>query len=201
MATYVDLATLFTPAPGAIVPATWAAQIREDLEWFQTNRRVICTSATRPTGFEGLAIYETDTDKMYVHNGSSYIETGGIGAYSTTTPTWTQTATITKTTTYSSYFKFGRFVSWQFDLSATSAGTGGANILLTLPVTASASNSVQGSFVFQDTGTTNYAGGILPSSTTAINFQPAGGTTHLGALVTIASGDRLYGTVNYQAAA
>lgn len=36
----------------------------------------VCTSTTRPTGgslFEGLVIYETDTDKMYSYNGSTWV--------------------------------------------------------------------------------------------------------------------------------
>ena len=31
---------------------------------------VVCTSSTRPPGREGTMIYETDTDKTYVYNGS-----------------------------------------------------------------------------------------------------------------------------------
>lgn len=35
----------------------------------------VCTSTTRPTSpYEGQTIYETDTDLMYVYNGSAFIE-------------------------------------------------------------------------------------------------------------------------------
>ena len=200
MASFIDLSTLHVPTPRSHPPASWGAQIRENDEFLYANRRQVCTSATRPTGVEGLEIFETDTDFTYIYSGSAWVQTGSIGAFPTFTPTLTQTATITKTVTYSAYWRAGRLIVWQFDLALTSAGTAAATILLTLPVTASALNAVQGSFVFQDTGTVNYAGGILPNSTTQVSLQQAGGATHLGASVTIASGDRLYGTVNYQAA-
>lgn len=35
--------------------------------------RSICTSSTRPAGFTGLEIFETDTGRTYVYNGSSWI--------------------------------------------------------------------------------------------------------------------------------
>ena len=34
---------------------------------------VICTSATRPTGTEGVHIYETDTNRRLVHDGTNWI--------------------------------------------------------------------------------------------------------------------------------
>lgn len=42
---------------------------------------IVCTSSTRPTGgslFEGLGIYETDTDRFYMYNGSTWIYRGGL---------------------------------------------------------------------------------------------------------------------------
>ncbi len=44
---------------------------------------IICTSATRPSGgdlFTGAKIYETDTTKEYVYNGSQWVLTGGAVA-------------------------------------------------------------------------------------------------------------------------
>jgi len=38
----------------------------------------VCTSTTRPASpYEGQAIYETDTDRMLIYNGSIWIPTGG----------------------------------------------------------------------------------------------------------------------------
>jgi hypothetical protein len=43
----------------------------------------VCTSGTRPTAvFEGLHIYETDTDRVYVYNGSTWVYLyGGTNPY------------------------------------------------------------------------------------------------------------------------
>lgn len=44
---------------------------------------IICTSTTRPTGgavYEGAVIYETDTDLVYVYNGSSWVRLVGAGS-------------------------------------------------------------------------------------------------------------------------
>lgn len=84
---YIDLSTLHTPTPASEPPASWGAQIRENFEFLHTNRRVICTSATRPTGFEGLEIYETDTNRTWLHNGTSWVLMSTNGAYTSYTPT------------------------------------------------------------------------------------------------------------------
>jgi len=43
-----------------------------------TNRNnfgvIVCTSGTRPTAVDGKAIYETDTNKLLIYNGASWIE-------------------------------------------------------------------------------------------------------------------------------
>lgn len=33
---------------------------------------IICTSSTRPTGYEGMVIYETDTDKVWAYSGTAW---------------------------------------------------------------------------------------------------------------------------------
>ena len=57
-----------------------------------------------------------------------------LGQWTSYVPTWTQSATISKTVTYSRYIKLGRMVHWQFMLDPTSNGTAANNMLLTLPV-------------------------------------------------------------------
>lgn len=47
-------------------------------EWSDVNYGVtVCTSATRPTGYDGRTIYETDTNNMLVYNGASWVQVGG----------------------------------------------------------------------------------------------------------------------------
>ena len=66
----------------------------------QGLRPGVCTSSNRPaTPFEGQMIYETDTDKVLVYNGSAWLylstpQTTEIGgAWVTFTPTWTASTT------------------------------------------------------------------------------------------------------------
>ncbi len=48
----------------------------------------VCTSTTRPSApYEGQMIYETDTDRILVYNGSSWVLEKSIGSYSTTNVT------------------------------------------------------------------------------------------------------------------
>lgn len=54
-----------------------------DAEWSDVNYGVtVCTSATRPTGYHGRLIYETDTDAFLGYNGAAWVNVGGgAGAY------------------------------------------------------------------------------------------------------------------------
>jgi hypothetical protein len=55
--------------------------------WVQHAVFVVCTSSTRPTGFESLMIYETDTDRLMQHNSAGWV------IISEPTQTYTPTAT------------------------------------------------------------------------------------------------------------
>lgn len=164
---------------------------------------VTCTSATRPTGVEGRRIYETDTDLEYCHDGTNWILVGGNAGWTSYTPTWTQSATITKTVNYSEYQRGPRrTITWNFLLSATSAGTAANAIVLTLPVTAASASGVVGASGFLDTGTQYYTGIVYGASTTTLGLYTHAGTAAFGVnpAVTVASGDIWYGSVTYEAA-
>jgi hypothetical protein len=173
MATYVDLATLHAPVPRSKPPATWGAQIRENDEYLWTNRREICTSGTRPGAYEGLELYETDTNLTYVYDGSSYVQGMSFAADATYTPTWTQGATITKTTTLSVYRKVARRYSGHVVLTASSSGTVSTAIKVTTPATSTfSSNAVVGSGYFYNTSV-NIPLIVYLDSTTTFSFLPA----------------------------
>lgn len=209
MATYIDLSTLHTPTPGGHPPATWGAQVRENDQWFQQNRREVCTSSTLPTGFEGLEIYETDTNRAWLHDGSSFIPWGNVSAWNTYTPSLTQSATITKTVTYARYWKHGRTVVAQGSLAATSNGTANNVIKIGLPV-AGVATLVPGGLIwwiasgvyypaFAAMDTTSTIVGVLP--TLAVNL---GQTATVGGSAydnQVASGDTLAFSFVYEAAA
>lgn len=67
--------------------ANWNSNVRDQLV-------VICTSSTRPSApVSGRRIWETDTSKELVYDGSSWIEFGKVGAWTSYTPTWTCSGT------------------------------------------------------------------------------------------------------------
>lgn len=173
MANYVDLASLHDPVPRAKPPASWGAQIRENDEFFYANRRQICTSSTRPTGFEGLEIYETDTDLVWIFSGSAWVRLISNTADETWTPTFTQAATITKTVANAQYQRRGRHYSGFVSISATSAGTAGSTILVGCPTGATAAYSTAAcGHGWYYNGSVNLPVGVYLSTTTAFAFYP-----------------------------
>lgn len=101
----------------------------------------VCTSSTRPaTPYEGQMIYETDTDKVLVWNGSAWYANwntawGLVGSAYTTTSDTSITAeevelTVTWTAIANRYYK----LSW-FEPDTGVAGAGGAAIVLRFRLT------------------------------------------------------------------
>jgi hypothetical protein len=69
--------------------------------YLQKQVVIVCTSSTRPSSpVEGMTIYETDTDKVYVHNGTTWIEFGSINAWTTYTPTFNNITSAAGTFAY-----------------------------------------------------------------------------------------------------
>jgi len=205
MSSYVDLSTLHVPTPASEPPASWGAQIRENLEFLHDNRRVICTSSTRPgTPFEGLEIYETDTNKVLVYDGSAWVTTAYLGQFDSYTPTITQGATVSKTVVQSNYTKIGRRVTGTLLLNLTSSGTANNIITVTLPHTAR-----YGAYQVTGTGYLYYAAGgtrvpfyVMFNSTTTMQFSqtadtvgPLLGQTGSSFAAAVVSGDAI--TVDY----
>lgn len=105
---------------------------------------VACTSSTRPTGVEGRRIFETDTELEYVYTGSAWLQMGSAGAWTSWTPTVTQSGSVTCTNTRSRYSRYGRTIHFSIDLIVTGSGTGNNAITISLPVTAAAAACVTG---------------------------------------------------------
>lgn len=117
------------------------------------------------------------------------------------TPTFTQTATITKTVGHAVYSKVGRIVTATFNLSATSAGTAGGTVSVGLPFT-SAVAAQAGVGLFLDASTsTRYvlvaltAGDVVTFRADVVSTAPFGSAP----AVTVASGDSIQGSITYEA--
>ena len=99
-----------------------------------TGALVACTSAQRPTGVSGLQIYETDTRKVYIYDGSTwqYLRHTGDGVWTSFAAT---TAGIGSPSVTSDYMTMDGSVTARYQVTLAGAGSATA-VLLGLPVTA-----------------------------------------------------------------
>ena len=169
-----------------------------------------CTSATRPAGTEGQFIYETDTDLIYVYNGTVWTQFGSNSAWTNYTPNLSQSGSLTFTGT-GRHFKIGRCCVVNMRLDVTSAGVATNPVIITMPFTANAGSEIPcGTGWVYDSSTVTIYQGISVSNTTA-NFKlfdttQATGVVHLGQTGTafalaLASGDAVGLHAVYETAA
>ena len=169
----------------------------------------VCTSTNRPANpYNGMVIYETDTKKSLVYNGSSWDILSDMGVWTSYTPVWTQTATISKTVTFSKYIQIGKTVMYQGYMVATSAGTASGVIAIGIPVAASAqygtAYTTVGSAQFVDVtpgyytyaGTANLSSGVITITT----LGTAANLVGVNPAVTVAATDIISWSVMYEAA-
>lgn len=125
------------------------------------------------------------------------------GIWTSYTPTFTQSATITKTVGYARWMRVGRTVIGGFHMTATSAGTASNAIRVGLPVTAGALPNDLGigsGYVADVSSPQNYIASLGVITTTAVGFIVAAGYVGSSVAMTIASGDIVTGQFMYEAA-
>lgn len=136
-------------------------------------------------------------------------ELNGAGAWQDYTPTWTQSATITKTVNWARYTQLNKLVIVSIKMTATGAGTASNAVKVGLPVNASSNNYLIGTGIFTTNTPSNVpVFAIYDSATTAvfIDTDADGPTDYLGTsgfgagTVTVASGNLMYMTLTYEAA-
>jgi hypothetical protein len=67
-----------TAGTSELLASDWNTYVRDNFDSIKFGH-VVCTSSTRPTGIaEGTMIYETDTNKVLVYNGSSWVEVNDL---------------------------------------------------------------------------------------------------------------------------
>lgn len=128
-------------------------------------------------------------------------------AWSSYTPTLTQSVTVTATVTYAKYMQIGKIINVNVLLTVTGAGTLGADIFVTLPVTAAASFSnltaVGAGRVFDTSASLNYVGTAVSNTTARIGIVPNAGNGYLGSTsftAALAAGDTVSFCATYEAA-
>ena len=146
-------------------------------------------------------------------------ELNTTGAWTSYTPTFTQSATITKTVNWAKYMQLGDLVFVNLKMTASSAGTTNNKILIGLPVNASSDNFLMGQLIYFDASVTpKYVymlRAALYESTSTVAFHVSAsaasdGDTRWGqqwfsngniqSAVVIESGDVVYCQLMYEAA-
>lgn len=176
---------------------------------------ITCTSTTRPASpDEGMSIYETDTDRVLIWNGSTWlIVCEPWQAYTPVLTAATTNPTLgTGSTASARYQRQYGLVTYQgvivFGTSGTAAGTGDYSV--SLPVTAATGISARHLGVANawdnSAGHTCITTAVLGTSTTMkfafANSWPMGNVNYVGASqpMTWAASDQLFWTVTYEAA-
>lgn len=133
-------------------------------------------------------------------------ELNTAGAWSSYTPTWTQTVAVTKTVNWALYSELGKIVFVNVQMTATGSGTAAADIVVGLPVTASANNFVIGHGAFF-TSTTSWPFLATLNTSTSIRFISPVSTGFpnyfsgtAGTNVNLVSGDIVNFILTYEAA-
>jgi hypothetical protein len=130
-----------------------------------------------------------------------------FSAWTDYTPTWTQGVTVANTKTYARYMSVGKMCWVSLRLAATGAGTGGAQISISLPVTAirgvTENYNICGAAMYYDVSVpTNYVCAIQLDAN-AVRFATdtsAGNYFGINPAVTTASGDFVSFNICYEIA-
>lgn len=142
-------------------------------------------------------------------------ELNSAGTWSTYTPSWTQSATITKTVNWARYSQLNKLVQVQVKMTSSAAGTANNVIKVGLPVNASSNNFVMGYGLIIDASLNS--GTIYPivpvyDTTSTVKFVAPTvsgdsdydnsyvGQTASQLAFTLASSDIIFLTLTYEAA-
>lgn len=99
------------------------------------NKPGICTSSTRPAGYAGMLIYETDTKRSLLYDGTGWIVMSEptITSFAPVVTAASGTITTLGTVTFG-YERSDGWLTWWCNIAVTTNGTGAGNVLFTLPV-------------------------------------------------------------------
>jgi hypothetical protein len=174
----------------------------------------ITTSSLRstdvPSPFEGQVIYETNTDKILIWNGSAWQylstpQTTEIGSWVTYT-SWgiTQPGSVGSVTkNYSKYTIINKTVIWNAHAtmpSGTAGISGNVMVINGLPLAAADASSILGSWYYLESGVRHRAGTVVGASTSTFNLFFDTGGSAFGASYALKANDVLRFTVTWEIA-
>jgi hypothetical protein len=151
------------------------------------------------TAWDGATLTESDINTYLMGEG---------GAWSTWTPTLTQSGAVTKTVTRAVYARYGRTIHFNAQLAVTGSGTSSNSVTISLPVTAASAGfiTIGGGYIYDATASLNYHGLAYLLSTTTMALSPSAVGVGLGVLGTVsftaalANGDSVNISGTYEAA-
>jgi hypothetical protein len=130
-----------------------------------------------------------------------------LAAWTSYTPTLTQSGAVTKTVTYAKYIQMGKTVIANVILTCTGAGSAANSVIVGLPVTAaqSASQLIGTAELFDADAALAYRAMVMIASTTTVFLRPANSTVsnvlgNTSFTAALASGDVITLTIMYEAA-
>lgn len=137
-------------------------------------------------------------------------ELNAAGTWADYTPSWTQSATITKTVNWARYSQFNKLVFVSIKMTASSAGTANNVIKIGLPVAASSNNFLMGTAVWSSSGATPTSRGlyVFYDTSTTVKFLDTGAETDYpnsyfgqtaGTATTIDTGQVMWMHLTYEA--
>lgn len=178
-----------------------------DLQTVADQSLMVCTSSTRPASpAAGWHIYETDTKKILVHDGTAWRENiFGSAAWTSWTPTVTQGTTITLGSNSCKYMTSGKVTLARGTILLNSTGTSGSELLVSLPNTGvSIGISVStfgtsigpiGTATFSHGGTV-YRCAAEMSTTTSMHFVTT--SMFIGSSFAAGAGDAIFFNIAYE---
>jgi hypothetical protein len=125
-------AAITAPAAGMIAQTTDTGTLwRYSGTAWQAYFGLICTSATRPTGSDGVTIYETDTDRLMQHNGTGWVIISE--PTQTYTPSVTNATLGTGGTVTGTFHRSDGWIDLTILLTFGTSPTVSGNIIFSLP--------------------------------------------------------------------
>lgn len=195
-------------SPGAALNASTVDEIAKQATPQYANAAARDADATLTAALrEGLTVRLLDSNTLTVYTGSAWSTQGpDYGALKAWAPALTQGVGVTIANGASAYRRSGRWIEGWFYITATSAGTAANDITISLPVTAS--GSVPAGLPIGQISIIDASGPTTHDDTakvmTTTTMGPYANATNRGNTVgplTLASGDVLWGTFSYEAAA
>jgi hypothetical protein len=123
-----------------------------------------------PTPSEGMFAVTTDNDELDYYDGTNWVPALPVGSWQSWAPTLSGGWLNGNGTYDAKYCQIGKTVHWRVTFTVGSTTTKGSGMVMSLPVTAAATNSAVSAQGFLVTGSTRYIASVLFGNTTTVTI-------------------------------